>query len=1079
MFSQLRSAVEQLAQQPIRVLDGSSSETQPTEQRSSLDMSATRNTSPLSSGQLAESAISSLRKSLAAQRSSSTSSSQSSKSPAASPPPPDAHPSPRKSNLEERLRRATHVIADSSASSTTQRSSRVASPSPIGRKPSVSSITEPSPARRAESPARRAESPARRAESPVRRVDSTARRAESPVRRSESPAPTRRAESPARRAESPVRRVESSLRRAESPVRRASSPLVKSVTPPEKKLVQAPKKPSVIGSKAQEVDSKSTIESLPMTEPAAVEFESIEDPMEDESKGPETATTSESVKDTLQEDMTGLESKNTPSVDSSSSEEASIVEVAPDVEPTSEEHEQEVEPSKESPVVEETAPFENAPETKPAPQEELREAVKPTDFEEVPVVEAAPFQEAEVAGTVSQLPEPKEPKVISSEEHVTSQPSEIQESSELPSSDPVPPPEDIQTSQPTEPVQETKLQPKEDEPASPPTTLPVVDHSAEVESLQARLKQVEQRFSDVSTSFKRLQAEKQAADAVLRDTTPVESIKDANALREYFAQLKTKDEVFQEEIKRLNQKLELQDDRLEEIRDTHKLESHSLSEEVRKLRTQLNETEALFEAAQRATSKAEEAVSKQKEEYTQLHKEVETAKNIAREEEEKRVKAISLLKTVRQKLVKAEKEKDDALREVASIREREKDEKSKEQAERLNFQREIESLNTTHEKEVATLKAQFNKDMASTKDRYEQEIAALRGQFELDLATVKSTHTKELGAKTSQITTLENSLNSISRDKNAFFDQLQLRQAELESSQSHLESLQHQNTEIQFQLREANDRLALLKEEYSELLREQESRSRDPVVSADEIARMVSATEAKYEAKLAEVKRNVSILEKERYEAEADWSRKLKEKVKELDDLKRVLGSATRTREAEENAVAGLKSDLAQAQELAKNLERQVSELPLLREQIDELQTSVKILVLEKQIEETKAREMQLKQSNKTLREELRKVQSSAALLERQRNPGVGYWTSRVTETSSPAEPRASISSVDSPSRTSSPAPGSSSSAKNEEEVNLEYLRNVILQFLEHKEMRPSLVKVLSVILHFTPQETRRLIAKV
>jgi len=159
-----------------------------------------------------------------------------------------------------------------------------------------------------------------------------------------------------------------------------------------------------------------------------------------------------------------------------------------------------------------------------------------------------------------------------------------------------------------------------------------------------------------------------------------------------------------------------------------------------------------------------------------------------------------------------------------------------------------------------------------------------------------------------------------------------------------------------------------------------------------------------------------------------------------------------------------------------------------LREEIDELQrsskeqesdTSVKILVLEKQIEESKAREMQLKQSNKTLREELRKVQSSAALLERQRNPGVGYWTSRVTEASSPAEPRASISSFDSPSRTSSPAPGSTSSTKNEEEVNLEYLRNVILQFLEHKEMRPNLVKVLSVILHFTPQETRRLIAKV
>jgi len=92
--------------------------------------------------------------------------------------------------------------------------------------------------------------------------------------------------------------------------------------------------------------------------------------------------------------------------------------------------------------------------------------------------------------------------------------------------------------------------------------------------------------------------------------------------------------------------------------------------------------------------------------------------------------------------------------------------------------------------------------------------------------------------------------------------------------------------------------------------------------------------------------------------------------------------------------------------------------------------------------------------SIQTLREELRKVQSSAALLERQRNPGVGYWTTRVSENNGPAEPRASL---DSPSRTSSPVPSSAASTKNtEEEVNLEYLRNVILQFLEHKEMRVS-----------------------
>ena len=178
----------------------------------------------------------------------------------------------------------------------------------------------------------------------------------------------------------------------------------------------------------------------------------------------------------------------------------------------------------------------------------------------------------------------------------------------------------------------------------------------------------------------------------------------------------------------------------------------------------------------------------------------------------------------------------------------------------------------------------------------------------------------------------------MTRDKNAFFEQLQLRQAELESAQAHLESIQHQNTEFQFQLREANDRVALLKEECSELLREHETRSRDPGPSAEEIARMVSATEAKYESKLSELKRNLGIMEKERHESESDWSRKLKEKVKELEDLKRILGSAAKTREADENVVANLKAELAHAQQTAKSLERQLSDLPPLRDQVNELE---------------------------------------------------------------------------------------------------------------------------------------------
>lgn len=78
----------------------------------------------------------------------------------------------------------------------------------------------------------------------------------------------------------------------------------------------------------------------------------------------------------------------------------------------------------------------------------------------------------------------------------------------------------------------------------------------------------------MSTSFKRLQAEKLAADKALRDLTPLSSIEDANALKDYLQSLNSKTEVsvsspydmlnhlicniqvYQDEIKRLNGKLE-------------------------------------------------------------------------------------------------------------------------------------------------------------------------------------------------------------------------------------------------------------------------------------------------------------------------------------------------------------------------------------------------------------------------------------------------------------------------------------------------------------------------------------------
>ena len=49
--------------------------------------------------------------------------------------------------------------------------------------------------------------------------------------------------------------------------------------------------------------------------------------------------------------------------------------------------------------------------------------------------------------------------------------------------------------------------------------------------------------SDVSTSFKRLQAERLAADAVLRELSPLQTMQDIDGLRDYLQNLGLKTEV--------------------------------------------------------------------------------------------------------------------------------------------------------------------------------------------------------------------------------------------------------------------------------------------------------------------------------------------------------------------------------------------------------------------------------------------------------------------------------------------------------------------------------------------------------
>lgn len=159
---------------------------------------------------------------------------------------------------------------------------------------------------------------------------------------------------------------------------------------------------------------------------------------------------------------------------------------------------------------------------------------------------------------------------------------------------------------------------------------------------------------------------------------------------------------------------------------------------------------------------------------------------------------------------------------------------------------------------------------------------------------------------------MEDSVASLTRDKTIHFEELQQQQATFESSQSHLETLQAENADLQFRLRDALDRASGLSDELVDLQRRQDEpvgRSTSSPL-AEDVAQLLSDAETRHELKIAELKRVLSSAEKERNESEAQWSKRLRERVQESDDLRRTLGSAGKLKDEEEEAVSSLRGEV-------------------------------------------------------------------------------------------------------------------------------------------------------------------------
>ncbi|GAA6047637.1 hypothetical protein JCM3770_001601 [Rhodotorula araucariae] len=574
---------------------------------------------------------------------------------------------------------------------------------------------------------------------------------------------------------------------------------------------------------------------------------------------------------------------------------------------------------------------------------------------------------------------------------------------------------------------------------------------------------------------------------------PLDSVDDLDAFEGALQNLKGKEAMATAEVKRLSSQLERGKEAVEELRETHRLEHKSQQDEIDLLRAQLADKDARLAAAEAAAVQTRAEIGNAAEEYDKL-------KIVAKEEEEKRIKALSLLRALRQKLVKNEQDKGESDRLLAEARAGERQAQDTLKADRARFDSEIVALRAAQEQQVNKLKQSFERETANLRAQYERDATNKKGQFELDAITAKAQQAKELAARETRIQQLEATVRELSAARDGVFEQLQLRQAEAESSAAAQEALRTRAAELEYDAAEARDRAAALQDEVDELRRHRHDAAREEGTTR----RLLEEAEARHAAKVRDLEARARQLEKDRRELEDEMGRNLQDRLREVERLRAALAkkdvdfadsvqnSQKREKEIEEAQKARaevekrLKAVEASHEALREEAERaQQAEAAAKEELSDRLQRATE---LEARLEEVQTRESNLRSTNKTLREELRKLQSGVLLSEKQRQPGVGYFASfsqQSTPVLSGAAGSSTTSLAPSPPLASTPTDASAPTlavanpnGNADEAISYEYLRNVVLQFLERPEMRPHLVQVLGVILQFTPAELRRLAAK-
>jgi predicted nuclease with TOPRIM domain len=211
---------------------------------------------------------------------------------------------------------------------------------------------------------------------------------------------------------------------------------------------------------------------------------------------------------------------------------------------------------------------------------------------------------------------------------------------------------------------------------------------------------------------------------------------------------------------------------------------------------------------------------------------------------------------------------------------------------------------------------------------------------------------------------LEDIVKELTKTKDEQFHTIQARQSEAETARSESETLQNRTKELEFQLREANERIALLEEASTSSARPagrgrtngfldsdrhtaspspSPARSRRNSVSLSgpspaEVQRIVADAEARAEAKLNDMRSRIRALEKERNDLEEEWGTKLQERVRELEGLKRRIHEKESEYDESLSKVREVEGRVGEGVEQRKRLEKEIQGL---KDKVEEMAEDV------------------------------------------------------------------------------------------------------------------------------------------